>query len=149
MFIYGKMSANAVSVMSYLAEAPDRRAGSREIAKVRKLSQPLTAKLLTQLASAGLVAGQPGPGGGYMLAKAPKDICLFDIVSLFGQTDPPALCPFGPDWCGKGDPCPLHDKIADVLESNQKFMKRNTLAEFVGKPPRKGGSAAGPRAGAR
>ncbi|MBU3666610.1 MAG: Rrf2 family transcriptional regulator [Chthoniobacterales bacterium] len=137
MFIYGKMSANAISVMSYLAEQPGRRAGSREIAKVRKLSQALTAKLLTQLASAGLVAGQPGPGGGYTLAKPPGDICLFDIASLFGQTEPPALCPFGPEWCGHGAPCPLHDKIASILAANHKFMQHNTLAEFVGKPPRK------------
>lgn len=139
MFIYGKMSANAISVMSYLAEVPGRRAGSHEIAKVRKLSQPLTAKLLTQLASAGLVAGQPGPGGGYTLAKTPGEICLFDIASLFGQTEPPALCPFGPDWCGNGAPCPLHDKIASILDANHKFMQRNTLAEFVGKPPMKNG----------
>lgn len=135
MFMYGKMSANAVSVMSYLAEVPGRRAGSREIAKIRKLSTPLAAKLLTQLATAGLLAGRPGPGGGYKLAKSPKQISLFDIVSLFGQTDSPALCPFGPDWCGNGHPCPLHDKIVDVLKANQNFMKRNTLAEFVGKPP--------------
>lgn len=137
MFIYGKMSANAISVMSYLAEAPERRAGSAEIAKARRLSRPLTAKLLTQLASAGLVEGQPGPGGGYTLAKRPEDICLFDIASLFGQTEPTDLCPFGPGWCGTGDPCPLHDKIAHTLATNRAFMERNTLRAFVGKSPHK------------
>src|SRR4051812_41603388 len=76
MFVYGQTSANAIAVMSYLAAEPKQRAGSGEIAKARNISRALTAKLLTQLAAAKLVSGQPGPGGGYMLAKSSKDISL-------------------------------------------------------------------------
>ncbi|MFZ4777706.1 MAG: RrF2 family transcriptional regulator [Terrimicrobiaceae bacterium] len=133
MFIYGKTSANAIAVMSFLAADPGKRAGSREIAKSRNISQALTAKLLTQLAAAGLVRGQPGPGGGYMLAKPARKICLLDIASLFEQTEPPSLCPFGHDWCGQGDPCPLHDTIAGMLDSNRSFMKKTSLALFEGR----------------
>ncbi len=83
MFIYGKTAANAIVVMSYLAADPERRAGSKEIAESREILQALTAKLLTQLASARLVTGQRGPGGGYRLAKPASEICLLDIVRLF------------------------------------------------------------------
>ncbi len=130
MFIYGKTAANAIAVMSYLAVDPARRVGSGEISKARRISQPLTAKLLTQLASAGLVAGQPGPGGGYTLAKSPNEICLLDIASVFEQTDAPSICPFGHGWCGKGDPCPLHDTIICVVDSNRKFMEETRLSVF-------------------
>lgn len=130
MFIYGKMAAHAISVMSYLAETSGRRVSSLEISRVRKLSRPLTAKLLTQLAAAGLAEGRPGPSGGYTLAKPPGDICLFDIVALFGQTEPTDICPFGSGWCGYGTPCPLHDKIKNLLDENLKFMRNNTLAAF-------------------
>lgn len=133
MFIYGKTSANAIAVMSYLAEDPARRAGSGEIAEHRGISKALTAKLLTQLASAGLVSGQPGPGGGYTLAKKPSAICLLDIASLFEQVEPPSLCPFGHGWCGNGDPCPLHDTILGMIDKNRLFMQKTTLAVFVGK----------------
>jgi len=136
MFIYGKTSANAIAVMSFLAEDPKRRAGSAEIAKVRKISRALTAKLLTQLAAAGLVKGQPGPGGGYTLAKPAGKICLLDIASLFEQTEPPSLCPFGHDWCGKGNPCPLHNMISGMIDSNRAFMKKTSLAVFEGETPR-------------
>lgn len=137
MFIYGKTSANAIAVMSYLAADPKRRAGSGEIAKARRISQALTAKLLTQLAAAGLVIGQPGPGGGYTLARPAKSICLLDIASVFEQTEPPPLCPFGHHWCGVGDPCPLHDVIAGMVEANRAFMKQTRLAVFEGKSPAK------------
>ncbi|MEI6279548.1 MAG: Rrf2 family transcriptional regulator [Verrucomicrobiae bacterium] len=137
MFIYGKTSANAISVMGYLAADPSRRSGSAEIARTRGISQALTAKLLTQLAAAGLVTGQPGPGGGYTLAKPSKSICLLDIASLFEQTDPPSVCPFGHDWCGKGDPCPLHNMIGGTMDSNRRFMEKTRLAVFEGKTPQR------------
>ena len=140
MFIYGQTSANAIAVMSFLAAAPRRRAGSAEIAKARKISRALTATLLTQLASAGLVRGQPGPGGGYVLAKPAKRICLLDIVSLFEQIEPPSLCPFGHGWCGKGDPCPLHNTIAGMIDSNRAFLKKTSLALFEEPSPERAGS---------
>ncbi len=133
MFIYGKTSANAIAVMSYLAADTSRRAGSAEIAKSRGISKALTAKLLTQLATAGLVAGQSGPGGGYTLAKPAARICLMDVASLFEQTEPPSLCPFGHNWCGKGDPCPLHDTLAEMVAANRSFMEKTTLAIFMAK----------------
>lgn len=133
MFIYGKTAANAIAVMSYLAADPKRRSGSGEIAQARGISKALTAKLLTQLAAAGFVNGQPGPGGGYTLGKPAGEICLLDIASLFEQTAPPSVCPFGHEWCGNEDPCPLHDKITEMVTANRSFMEKTSLAIFEGK----------------
>ena len=125
------MSAHAVAIMSYLAEFPGRKAGSGEIAAARRISPPLTAKILTQLAGAALVKGQPGPGGGYSLARAAKEISLLNIVSLFEQTTLPTLCPFGEGWCGNGDPCPLHFKIKALIERHEAFLQRTRLSIFT------------------
>lgn len=133
--VYGKLSAKAISLMSYLAEKPDRRAGSREISKARRLPMAITAKLLTQLSSAGLLTGQPGPGGGYALSRSAAQICLLDIVSLFENPSSLVLCPFGPKWCGHRDPCPLHDAITEVQASNADFLRQTSLAVFMVKPP--------------
>lgn len=137
MFIYGKTAANAISVMSYLAADPKQKASSSEIAESRRITKTLTAKLLTQLSAAGLVTGQPGPGGGYRLAKEPMEISLLDIARLFEHLEPPILCPFGDGWCGNGDPCPLHDSIRGMIESNQRFMRETTLAIFLKQTPQK------------
>lgn len=130
MFIYGKTVANAIAVASYLATDPSHRAGSGEISKARGISKALTAKLLTQLASAGLVSGQPGPGGGYTLAKPAQEISLMDIARLFEQTDSAAPCPFGQHWCGHGAPCPLHDTFLKMIEANRQFMEETRLSLF-------------------
>jgi|ERR1043166_358889 Rrf2 family protein len=131
MFAYGQTAANAIAVMSYFAANPSRRAGSGEIAAARRISRALTAKLLTRLAAARFVSGRPGPGGGYQLAKEPSEISLFDIASLFEQTDLPSLCPFGHGWCGNGAPCPLHQRIHDLMAVNRRFMEETRLSIFL------------------
>ena len=130
MFIYGKTATNAIAVMSYLAAKAPQRVGSAVIAKARNISPVLTAKLLSQLASAGFLSGQPGPGGGYTLVKNAAEIRLIDIVSLFEQIDDSSRCPFGSDWCGNEDPCPLHDTITDMIASNRRYMEETRLSVF-------------------
>lgn len=129
--MYGKTAANAIAVMSYLAAHPDHRAGSAEIASARGISKALAAKLLTRLAAAGLAKGTAGPGGGYTLAVDPHRINLLQIVALFEQTGEPSVCPFGHGWCGKGDPCPLHDTLVAMLESNRRFLEDTRLSVFA------------------
>jgi Rrf2 family protein len=131
MFVYGKTAANAVAIMSYLAASPTGRGGSAEIARTRRISPALTAKLLTRLAAAGLVKGQPGPGGGYALNKPAQAITLLEIVSLFERIEAPEVCPFGAGWCGHGEPCPLHDKIHAILGRNEDFLKKTRLSVFT------------------
>ncbi len=83
MFHYGKSAANSMAVLIYLASAQVRgRCASREISDACKLSLSLTSKLLNRLSSSGLVRGQPGPGGGYALARPPEEITLLQIASL-------------------------------------------------------------------
>jgi Rrf2 family iron-sulfur cluster assembly transcriptional regulator len=80
-----------------------------------------------------LVRGTPGPGGGYTLGKKASDISLLNIVALFEQTATPSLCPFGHNWCGNGDPCPLHDTILQMIGKHQRFLEGTRLSVFAPK----------------
>lgn len=116
--------------MSYLAARPGVRAGAGEIARARSLSRALAAKILTQLAAAGLVVGRPGPGGGYTLARPARQISLLQIIAVVEQAAMPALCPFGPEWCGQRAPCPLHDAIVEMQERHRRFLEGTRLSAF-------------------
>ena len=132
MFIYGKTASNAISLMSYLAALPaGKLAGAQEMGEARGITKAHAAKLLTQLAQAGLVEGQPGPRGGYRLGRDAASISLLDIASLFEQTEPPSLCAFGHNWCGNGPHCPLHFKIEEMLANNRRFMVDTRLSVFA------------------
>ena len=136
MMRFGKTSQTAIAVVSLLAEHygdEDVVLSSAWIAEQRDLSQPLVAKLLTILSTAKLVDGARGPGGGYWLAKPPEEIRLYDIVALFERADKEVLCPFGPNWCGNGEPCPMHDDLLSFGEQWNSYLQSTTLAIFLPK----------------
>lgn len=138
MFRYGKLARQAVSAISYLAEkhAPDAPAvSSAEVGRERKIPKALAAKLLSQMAGAGLTQGTTGPGGGYRLARQPSEISLAEIVALFERSMEEFPCPFGEGWCGNGDPCPLHDSFLKLEENGRQFLECTTLAVFAPEAP--------------
>ena len=134
MFRYGKLARQAVSAISYLAEkhGPEApAASSAEVGRARKIPTALAAKLLSQMAGAGLTTGTTGPGGGYRLARPPEEIRLSEIVALFERPMSEFPCPFGEGWCGTGDPCPLHNEFLKLEENGRRFLEQTTLAVFA------------------
>jgi Rrf2 family protein len=129
----GKLAQQAIAAASYLAERYSEdgtRVSAAEIADARDLPRPVVAKLLASLSQHGLTTGITGPSGGYQLAKAPEDITLYDIVAAFECMDARPMCPFGPNWCGHGAPCPLHDAIVEACEQGDHFFKSQHLGPF-------------------
>lgn len=130
----GKLAQQAIAAASYLAERYDDQGGSRisaaEIADARELPRPVVAKLLATLSQHGITTGITGPSGGYQLARAPEEISLYDIVSAFESMETRPMCPFGPNWCGHGAPCPLHEAIASACEQGDQFFKSHHLGPF-------------------
>lgn len=131
----GKLAQQAISAASYLAEKYDAegtRVSASEIADVRELPRPLVAKVLAQLSLHGITSGITGPTGGYRLARPPHQISLHDIVSIFEPIDIRPMCPFGPNWCGNGPPCPMHDAISAAAEQVDSFLQKQHLGPFCG-----------------
>ncbi len=136
---YGKTTQSAIAAVSRLAELYDggkTRVSSADIARKRNLPKPLVAKLLTILSQAGLVNGSPGPGGGYSLARPPSQISLYDVAALFERTEQQRTCPFGPGWCGHGEPCPLHYDLLAIDNQMIEFLRKTHFGVFKqeGKP---------------
>lgn len=134
MFRCGKTSQTAIACASLLAECYDAgktRLSSPEIAKRRELPAPLVAKVLTVLSTAGIVDGTRGPGGGYWLSRNPETISLAQIVAAFEKEQDRMLCPFGPNWCGHNDPCPMHDSIVEMDRQWTDYLRSTNLAVFA------------------
>lgn len=133
MFYYSKLGQAGIAAVSYLAEVDgeNRLAGSEEIAEARELSRPLVAKILTLLSAAGLVVGKPGTTGGYQLTRAPGKLSLLDVVRVFENVEDNVMCPFGPNWCGVGDKCPLHDTLFEIRDNVLGRLEQETFAQFV------------------
>lgn len=136
--IHQKTTQNAIAAMSRLAELyadSTYLASSREIAESRNLPVPVVAKILTVLSQRGLVSGSPGPGGGYRLAKPPSTISLKDVVMVFEREGDSVWCPFGPEWCEKKRPCPIHDSLCAMNQIFQDYLKNTTFDAFENREP--------------
>ncbi len=131
--MYGKQTEAAISAMSRLAEVYDEGRtplSASDIADARGLQRPSVAKVLSVLSQAGLVTGSPGPGGGFVLARHPRDISIFDVFVLFERQDDSRNCPFGGGRCGVGKPCPLHNELLAVHEATNRFLHETTFENF-------------------
>lgn len=136
MFTYSKLAQAGIAAVSYLAAVADekRLAGSAEIADARHLSRLLVAKILTILSRGGLVDGKPGPSGGYQLGRPASEITLLDVVKLFEDPQDRVMCPFGPDWCGTGAHCPLHDTFLEMHQQSLDRLASETFSQFQKTP---------------
>lgn len=130
------MSSSAIAAMSALAEvhAQGNTLSSLQIAESRNLSHPIVAKVLTILSQHVLIHGTRGPGGGYRLAKEPSSISLLDVVMLFEAHHHTSTCPFGPGWCGHGEPCPMHNDLLAINESAAERLRTLHFGSFVNHP---------------
>ncbi|MBK8090541.1 MAG: Rrf2 family transcriptional regulator [Verrucomicrobiaceae bacterium] len=140
----GKLAQQAIAAATYLAErynAEGTRVSAAEIADARELPRPVVAKLLASLSLNHLTTGTTGPTGGYRLARPPEKITLHDIVAVFERMDIRPMCPFGPNYCGNGTPCPLHDAISVASDQVDDFLKSQHLGPFH----RQGGKTAASR----
>lgn len=133
--MYTRQTETAIAAASRLAEVWDdgkTRLSVTEIAESRNLQRPFLAKILTVLSQAGIVSGIPGPGGGFMLARPPREIRIYDIYRLFETENVSHACPFGGGICGQGEPCPLHSELVEVQHAVDQLLYETTLERFVG-----------------
>lgn len=76
-----KLTDYATVIMSFLALDSSRVFSATQIARAIHLSAPTVSKILKMLCEAELVTSFRGTGGGYQLAREPKDITIADVVS--------------------------------------------------------------------
>jgi Rrf2 family protein len=129
--VFSKGTGYGIRALAYLARRNDPRVcGLNEIAASEKIPQEYLRKLLAELRRHRLVRSEMGVHGGYMLARPPEDITLWEVFSVLDQ-DPyldecimcqsreeQPHCPFCVDW----------KRIRDELTGS---LKNKTIAEFA------------------
>lgn len=105
----------------------------RDIAERTGLPQPYLEQILLALKGAGLVRSKRGVGGGYVLAREPKEILLSEIVMA---VDGPIVAgdfgePHTNGACDHEGQCVLLAIWADVGEHMRSYLASQSLADIV------------------
>ena len=122
----------ALRALIYLADHPSGSPRTlREVSDALRLPHAFLAKAMRDLVEAGLVASQPGTGGGVTLARPADAIVLKDIVLVL---DGPALfekCVLRLPGCGDDTPCPLHHGWVRARARIEHMLSTTTLADVA------------------
>src|SRR5262245_8323413 len=124
-------SEYAIRALILLAVDGGRPMSGREIAARTDVPERFLARVLAQLASAGIVESRIGRTGGYVLHRAPNELSLLEIVeSLEGPTRS-ARCVLRQQGCDPSQPCAVHPIWATAQDGVIDTLGETTLATLV------------------
>lgn len=122
----------AMLAMATLAEhRPEDRVSAVTLANETGIPQNYLSTILHALGRANLAEGVRGPGGGFRLARAAKQITAYEIVSLFDNLASQGRCLLGLRDCCPENRCHAHDDWMKVWDRYEKFLRKTTLDRLV------------------
>jgi len=125
----------ALRAMRFLAKlGPSQRAATRQIAEVQQIPPSFLAKIISQLAIAGLIHTSRGARGGVSLAHSPGEISVLDVVEAIDGPIALNECTSTPPGCPLSDDCPLHPVWCAAQEDLVKRLKDTNFSLFITPP---------------
>lgn len=119
-------------VLMRMAGAPDRAFTAADLAAEFRVSRNHLAKVISALAAANLLETRRGGGGGAMLARAPEDIRLGDVVAILEADQALVECfTTGGNVCTLSPKCRLKARLAHAEAAFVADLNRSTLADCV------------------
>jgi Rrf2 family protein len=106
---------------------------TRQIADASRVPAGYLAKVLQALARAGVVTGQRGLNGGFLLARRPEELTLLDVVRVADGSRRITTCPLGIAEHGRAL-CPLHRRLDDAVAQAEQTLGDVTVADVLGEP---------------
>jgi len=126
--MFNKETEYAIRGLVYiqLQNFEGKRPGITEIAEQIDAPYFYTAKILQRLVRQGFIVSQKGKGGGFYFDTKEPDLPLKQlIIAIEGDTLFQG-CGFGLKQCDENNPCPLHDKYAEIRNAlNQLVTEEN------------------------
>lgn len=123
---------HAIRALVALAQLPrGEYKGAAALAEETEAPPNYLGKLLQSLSREGLVRSQKGLGGGFRLARDPKDITMFDVVDSIEDMRRWNNCLFGGAGCSETNPCAVHDRWLEIRESYLEMLKSTRLIDLL------------------
>src|SRR5690606_28122860 len=128
-----KQTDYAFRLLMYLGRSPEgERVQIQQVCDFYRISANHLAKVVAKLARLGYITAYRGKGGGIMLARAPAQVRLDEIVRAFEGTLQPASC--DQPACRITASCALKGILQDAMQQFLQALARHTLADILDVP---------------
>lgn len=101
-----------------------------DIATRQTISLSYLEQLFARLRKAGMVKGVRGPGGGYTLSRAAREINIAEIIEAVDEPVDSTKCG-GKSNCHNNQPCITHDLWMGLSEQIRAYLKQITLGQLL------------------
>ncbi|MBK8972235.1 MAG: Fe-S cluster assembly transcriptional regulator IscR [Hahellaceae bacterium] len=101
-----------------------------DIAARQTISLSYLEQLFARLRKQKLVQSIRGPGGGYLLFRAPEQISVAHIIDAVDESVDATQCRKMGN-CARGEQCLTHDLWAELTDHIHQFLSNITLARLV------------------
>jgi Rrf2 family protein len=124
----------AVRSLVFIAES-QKPVGLSEISQTGRMPRAYLAKIMRTLVEGGVVSSVKGRKGGYVLKKVPKEIALYDILSLTEGDEKLIPCISDGKFCYASSFCSQKVVWIKVEKAITDAFKKVTLKDML---PRRG-----------
>jgi Rrf2 family protein len=104
---------------------------ARQLAKEQDVSEPIACKLLQKLSAAKLVKSSMGAAGGFELAREPKKINLYDVISTIQGDVCFSQCVVNAKSCPHRPKCQVSKKLSHLQKYIEESLKETTLDKLI------------------
>jgi Rrf2 family protein len=130
----GKYSLKALTHLAALE--PGETTQAVEIAEANNIPKKFLDAILGDLRNAGIVHSRKGPGGGYMLARAPRDIKIGHVIRTIDGPLAPIACASRTAYrpchdCKDVKSCTVRLMMTKVRDAMSDVLDRLTIADMV------------------
>lgn len=116
--------------LAHHAPTGDRRK-ARAIADAMSIPASYVPQILAELVRAGVVRSVAGPDGGYVLARAPEEVTLLEILRAVDGEVTSTACVLRGGPCRWEDTCAVHDPWMQAQEALLDSLDATTFADLV------------------
>jgi Rrf2 family protein len=130
----GKYSLKALAHLATLE--PGATAQAIDIAAANDIPKKFLDAILGELRNAGIVYSRKGPGGGYMLARAPSNIKIGQVIRTIDGPLAPIACASRTAYqpcrdCKNVKSCTVRLMMTKVRDAMSDVLDRVTVADMV------------------
>ncbi|MDX3884902.1 MULTISPECIES: RrF2 family transcriptional regulator [Edaphosphingomonas] len=129
-----------IHCLLWLAGTDDQPRSGRDLAEFQGISPSFVTKIFGKLGKAGIVRAVEGVRGGYLLARAPEQISILQIVDAIEGANPLFACQdirgrcaiFGarpPGWATNGT-CSIHAVMLKAEKAMRDMLAAYSLADI-------------------
>ena len=128
---FSKTTEYAIRVMVYLSDNRDSLYPVSKLHQLLKVPSKYLGKLMSSLATAGLVESVQGKRGGFRICPSCEPIYLYQIIELVEGLSDYDRCVLGFDSCSGDNPCSLHQYWLPHLNGIKKMLYSVNLQDLA------------------